>query len=238
MKDAVFIWSGGKDSALALYRVLRSGDYNLRYLVTTFSAAYQRVTMHGVPKELVEAQASSLGIPLWPIYIPDDAALTYETQMHQAFVQLKREGIQTAIFGDIHLEDLKLYREQQLALVNLEAYFPLWGELTNKLVQEFIDSGFKALLVCVSDARMGSSFIGREIDAAFMPALPPEADPAGEKGEYHSFVYAGPIFKKPISFSKGKVILRDYAANTTTEEDTLNYDSKFWFLDLMPAPTN
>jgi len=239
MIDAVFLWSGGKDSALALYRVLQLPTYRIKYLVTTFSSAYQRVTMHGVAKELIEAQASSLGIPLWPVYIPEDVTRgTYETQMHQAFLQLKSAGVTTVIFGDIFLEDLKLYREQQLALVNLEAYFPLWGEPTTNLVQEFINLEFKALLVCVSDTRLGRAFLRRQIDKDFLPALPPEADPAGELGEYHSFVYAGPIFKESILFRKGEVLLHDYAVKASTEADIPNYDTKFWFLDLLLTTTD
>jgi len=238
MKDAVFIWSGGKDSALALYRVLQHQTYCIRFLVTTFSIPHNRVSMHGVAKRLIEEQADSLGIPLWPVFIPEDTTLgTYETEMHHTFLQLKSAGITTAIFGDIYLEDLKLYREQQLALANLDVYFPLWGESTTDLVQEFINQKFKALLVCVSDSRLGSSFIGRQINQVFLRDLPIPADPAGEQGEYHSFVYAGPIFKRAISFKMGEVTFQDYAVNSSAEANALNYDTKFWFLDLLPATT-
>jgi len=236
MEDAVFVWSGGKDSALALYRVLQRRTFRIKYLVTTFSVPQLRVTMHGVAKDFIEKQADSLGIPLWPVFIPEDTKMgTYETQMHVAYCQLKSEGITTAIFGDIFLKDLKLYRQQQLALANLKAYFPLWGEPTLNLVQEFINFNFKALLICVSDNRLGPSFIEKQIDQELLSALPAQVDPAGELGEYHSFVYAGPIYNNVIRFKTGDVILRDYAVNAATATNTQNYDTKFWFLDLLPA---
>jgi len=238
MEDAVFVWSGGKDSALALYRVLQLKTYRIKYFVTTFSAPHYRVTMHGVAKEFIEMQADSLGIPLWPVFIPEDIKLgTYETQMHATYCQLKSIGITTAIFGDIFLKDLKLYRQQQLALANMETFFPLWGEPTLHLVQEFINLNFKALLICVSDYRLGPSFLAKQIDQEFLNALPIQVDPAGEQGEYHSFVYAGPIFNNVIPFKTGDVILRDFAVKAATATNTQNYDTKFWFLELLPATT-
>lgn len=234
MLNAVFIWSGGKDSALALNRVLKDQKYHIKYLVTTFSAATERVSMHGVRKTLIEMQAKSIGIPLWPVYIPDDLTLgTYESQMQATYLQLKKEGIAIAIFGDIFLKDLKIYRQQQLALVDLSAYFPLWGESTAELVMECINLDFEAVLICVNATRLGHSFLGQKLDQQLVSFLPKEVDPAGENGEYHTFVYAGPIFKSRVAFQPGKESYIDLAANKGTTAS--NYDSIFFYLDLIPV---
>ncbi|KAA5548213.1 Dph6-related ATP pyrophosphatase [Adhaeribacter rhizoryzae] len=242
MKDAFFAWSGGKDSALGLYRVLQQQQYLVKYLLTTVNEAHQRVSMHGVRLSLLEQQAHAIGIPLKIVWVPETPSMAeYEALMAEAMLSFKAEGIAIGIFGDIFLEDLRQYREAKLNQVGLQTAFPLWGENTTYLVQTFIKSGFRAKLVCVSDQRLGRSFIGRALDASLLQDLPPQVDPAGENGEYHSFVYDGPIFKTPVSFTTGEIIMRDYAPATDKDAEcgtntTQAYDTRFWFCDLIPEP--
>jgi uncharacterized protein (TIGR00290 family) len=241
MEDAFFAWSGGKDSALALYRVLQQQQFRVKYLLTTVNESHQRVSMHGVRLTLLEQQALAIGIPLKIMWVPENPGMAeYEARMREILVSFKAEGITTGIFGDIFLADLRHYRENNLAQVGLKAAFPLWGENTTSLVQEFLQSGFKAQLVCVSDQRLGRSFAGRLLDTATLEAFPPGVDPGGENGEYHSFVYEGPIFSQPIDFRTGEIILRDYAvaAQTTSDcgtDDPVILDTRFWFYDLIPV---
>ncbi|GEO06508.1 hypothetical protein AAE02nite_41720 [Adhaeribacter aerolatus] len=243
MTDAFFAWSGGKDSALGLYRILQEPQYRVKYLLTTVNEAYQRVSMHGVRLALLEQQAQAIGIPLKIVWVPENTSMgEYEARMAEALQGFKIEGITTGIFGDIFLEDLRRYREEKLNQIGMQAYFPLWGANTTGLVQDFIASGFRAKLVCVSDQRLGRAFIGQDLDAALLQDLPAPVDPAGENGEYHSFVYDGPLFNNPVNFKPGEIIMRDYtpAADKDAECGTNNtpaYDTKFWFCDLIPEPS-
>ncbi|MGV3589647.1 MAG: diphthine--ammonia ligase [Adhaeribacter sp.] len=240
MTDAFFAWSGGKDSALGLYRVLQQQQYRVKYLLTTVNEAHQRVSMHGVRLSLLEQQAHAIGIPLKIVWVPETPSMAeYETRMAETLKTFKEEGITTGIFGDIFLEDLRQYRQDKLSQVGLQTAFPLWGENTTELVQAFIQSGFRAKLVCVSDQRLGRSFIGRELDASLLQDLPPQVDPAGENGEYHSFVYDGPLFKAPVNFTTGEIRMRDYAPAADNDSEcgtntTQAFDSRFWFCDLIP----
>lgn len=237
MENAFFVWSGGKDSALALHRVIVGKKYAVKYLLTTVNETLRRITMHGVRVALLEAQAQALGIPLIQVLMPENPDMAaYNQRMLEALTKLKIEGIETAIFGDIFLEDLRAYREKQMAGIGMKAIFPLWQENTTGLIHEFTELQFKAVLVCVSQARLGKSFIGREINAALLADLPPHVDPCGENGEYHSFVYDGPIFQRSVAFRKGEIIFRNYAVEAKDEYQIAPYDSEFWFLDLVPAP--
>ena len=242
MTDAFFAWSGGKDSALGLYRILKQKQYRVKYLLTTVNEAHHRISMHGVRLTLLEQQAQAIGIPLKIVWVPESPSMAeYEDRMAAAMVSFKAEGITTGIFGDIFLEDLRSYRENKLKQVGLQAVFPLWGGDTSKLVQEFIHSGFRALLVCVSDLRLGQAFAGRSLDANFLHDLPANVDPAGENGEYHSFIYDGPIFHQPVNFKTGEIIMRDYAPASSQNNSSDNfapqlYDTRFWFCDLIPEP--
>lgn len=242
MTDAYFAWSGGKDSALGLLRILKQQHYRVKYLLTTVNTAHNRVSMHGVRLELLENQAAALGIPLKIVWVPENPSMAdYNALMQEAIRSLQAEGITTGIFGDIFLEDLRVYREEKLAQVGLQAIFPLWRDTTLNLVQEFLDVGFQAQLVCVSDQRLGRSFVGRSLDASLLRELPAGVDPAGENGEYHSFVFDGPIFTQPVKFKIGEIIMRDYAPakNKDTDCNTQNlpaFDTKFWFCDLLPIP--
>jgi uncharacterized protein (TIGR00290 family) len=233
--NAFFNWSGGKDSALALYKVLQVDQYNLKYLLTNVNAAHDRVSMHGVRRNLLEMQAASIGIPLQTIELPEQPTMQqYEEQLLHQIKKLKSAGCSKAIFGDIFLEDLKCYREQKLKEVEIECIFPLWKIDTKQLMHEFIVLGFKAIIVCVNEMYLDKSFCGRLIDESFVNDLPENVDACGENGEFHSFVFDGPIFKQPINFIKGDVVYKTYDAPKINDNNSQsNYG--FWFCDLLPA---
>lgn len=205
-------WSGGKDSALALHKVNQTG-ITVEALVTSVNVATNRVSMHGVRKKLLEAQAASIGLPLHTIELPEMPGMkAYEDAIQKAHRKLVAEGFTHAVFGDIFLEDLKTYREKLLRKDGLECLFPLWKEDANILMHRFMDEGFKAVVVCVNSACLDKSFCGRLLDESFLRDLPANVDPCGENGEYHSFVFDGPIFSKPISITKGEVVFKKHAA--------------------------
>ncbi|MFZ1081632.1 MAG: diphthine--ammonia ligase [Candidatus Kryptoniota bacterium] len=240
-QKAVINWSGGKDSALALHRVLTHDDTEVGYLLTTVNEHFNRISMHGVRTELLDIQAESIGIPLHKVLLPEMPDMeTYDRTMMQTLQKLKSKGITASIFGDIFLEDLRKYRETQLAMVNLAAVFPLWQIPTDKLIREFIDIGFKAVIVCVNEEFLDKSFAGKNIDEEFIRDLPRGVDPCGENGEFHSFVYDGPIFKKPIKFMKGEIVYRRYEPpkqrkRTQDDEQPMPYPQAhgFWYCDLI-----
>lgn len=229
---AYFNWSGGKDSTLALYRVLQEKKFDIRYLLTTLNQEADRISMHGVRSELLLAQAESLGIPVKQVQLPSSSDMgAYEAVMSKAIQELKSEGISDCIFGDIFLEDLRTYREKKLEEVGISAHFPLWKGNTPDLVNEFIDLGFKTIVVCVDSSKLGEEFVGRIIDSDFLADLPKNIDPCGENGEFHTFVFDGPIFKKPIEFQLGEKVLKTYTVKNQ-ENETIEYG--FWFQDLIP----
>ncbi|MHC2990093.1 ATP-binding domain-containing protein [Pontibacter sp. HJ8] len=239
---SIFNWSGGKDSALCLHHVLQQNRYTVDALLTTLSGATRRITMHGVRQELLEQQAQRIGIPLQQLMLPEDASMSaYNDLMEKTMRSLKGQGITHAIFGDINLEDLRQYREHQLEEVGIEAVFPLWGRPTHELVREFIALGFKAVVVCVNARLLDESFAGRLLDERFLEDLPAGIDPAGENGEFHTFVFDGPLFKAPVLYSLGEKVLRRYGVpadpddNCFAKEDKPAYDTGFWFCDMLPA---
>ncbi len=222
MKEKIVLsWSGGKDSAMALYALLESGRYEVVSLLTTVSEEYDRISHHGVRAELLEQQAEALGLPLHTLHLPGVSCPMedYEALMKRAMLQCKDDGIQTVAFGDIFLQDLREYRQRNLARVEMNAIFPIWGRDTTEVVESFIDLGFRAFLTCVDAEKLGERFAGRPIDADLVRDLPGEVDPCGENGEFHSFVYDGPIFQRPVEVSVGQVVLRDVR----------------YFADLVPA---
>jgi uncharacterized protein (TIGR00290 family) len=230
---AYFNWSGGKDSTLALYHILQNRQFDIRCLLTTLNAEADRISMHGVRSELLLAQAESLGIPARKVQLPPSSDMqAYETVMTEAIEALKSEGISDCIFGDIFLEDLRIYREQKLQEVLITAHFPLWKRDTRELVREFIDLGFKTIVVCVDSSKLGEEFAGRIIDHQFLADLPENVDPCGENGEFHTFVFDGPIFQKPIRFEIGEKVLKTYTTKHTEGENT---EYGFWFQDLIPV---
>lgn len=246
MKEKIiFNWSGGKDSALCLYRMLQAPQYDVLCLLTSISEPYQRISMHGVRVELLDAQAKSIGLPLIKMQIPEMPAMEdYEKIMTTTLAELKAKGATASAFGDIFLEDLRQYREEKLAKLNLKAIFPLWKIPTDKLIREFMSLGFKTIITCVNEKYLDKSFAGRIIDNNLLNDLPRNVDPCGENGEFHTFVFDGPIFKEPILFDKGELVYRKYtsakqqdqsASGTCTEKDMADnpFDNGFWFCDLL-----
>jgi uncharacterized protein (TIGR00290 family) len=212
VKDKVILsWSGGKDSAMALYALLKSRRYEVVSLLTTLSKQYERISHHGVRVELLEQQAAALGIPLHKLYLPQANCSfeDYKAVMKKAMLEYRDKDVLTVAFGDIFLQDLREYRQRNLAKVGMEAIFPNWRRDTAGLFQTFITLGFKAYLTCVDGEKLGKKFAGRPINADLIRDLPDGVDPCGENGEFHSYVYDGPIFQRPVGVSVGKVVLRD-----------------------------
>jgi len=208
-----FNWSTGKDSALALYHLQRDTDYRVECLLTSVNAAHDRVSMHGLRREFMLAQAEAIGLPLRTIELPEQPDMQlYEGKMGEAVSALKTDGFSHAAFGDIFLEDLRRYREEKLATLGLKAVFPLWKRDTRDLMHEFIDLGFKAVVVCVNTDSLDASFAGRLLDESFLADLPAGVDPCGENGEFHTFCFAGPVFRHEIPFTLGEKVLREYPA--------------------------
>jgi uncharacterized protein (TIGR00290 family) len=213
-------WSGGKDSCFALYEIQKASDIRVEALITTVTRDFDRISMHGVRRVLLEQQAESLGLPLQQIFITKGAGNNeYEQSMGEAFAQYRRRGIGIVVFGDLFLHDIRAYREDLLARFNMTASFPVWGRDTTQFMREFVNLGFKAIIVCVDPKQLDPSFCGRLLDEHFMAELPPSADPCGENGEFHTFVFDGPNFRRPVRFSTGEVVCRD----------------AFWFCDLVPV---
>jgi len=206
----LFCWSGGKDSAMALHTLLQKTDVCIVALLTTVTEDYDRISMHGVRRELLHRQAESLRLPLHEVLIPPQCVNpVYESRMEEALRVHLAKGIRKVAFGDIFLEDLRLYREKNLARVEMQALFPLWKRDTRELIREFHATGFRAVAVCIDTKILDRSFAGRELDASFFADLPPNIDPCGENGEFHTFVFDGPIFAHPVDFTLGEVVLRD-----------------------------
>jgi uncharacterized protein (TIGR00290 family) len=206
----LFCWSGGKDSALALHSLLQQNDVRITALLTTVTEGYDRISMHGVRRELLQQQADSLRLPLHEVFIPPQCGNPiYETRMEEALLLYFQQGIRRVAFGDIFLEDLRLYRERNLARVAMQALFPIWKRDTRELVSEFHAARFRAVAVCIDSKVLDPSFAGRELDESFFADLPPGVDPCGENGEFHTFVFDGPIFTRPVDFTLGEVVQRD-----------------------------
>jgi uncharacterized protein (TIGR00290 family) len=205
----VLSWSGGKDSALALW-TLRREQVEPVALLTTLTDEYARISMHGVRRELLHAQARATGVPVLEVEIPPVCSNEiYEQRMAQALASREIDGAETIAFGDLFLEDIRAYREERLSRVGKAAIFPVWGRDTTGLARTFIDAGFQALLVCVDPRQLDPSFAGRAFDDQLLRDLPDGVDPCGENGEFHTFVHAGPIFDRPIAVEVGAVSVRD-----------------------------
>lgn len=211
MAESVLVsWSGGKDSCMALYETLISGQCDVAALLTTIWSDNNQVTMHGVPLALVLRQAESLGLPLHIVYIPQGASnQIYEATMKDALSQYSPRGVETVVFGDLFLEDIREYRDQLLAQTKMRAVYPVWKRDTSQFIKEFLDAGFKALVTSVDSTKLDHSFAGRIIDGEFLAALPASVDPCGENGEFHTFVFDGPIFKETVRFTTNETVLRN-----------------------------
>ena len=209
-EDILFCWSGGKDSAMALHALQLAREHRISALLTTVTEEYDRISMHGVRRALLERQAEALGLPLHKVLIPPQCInATYETRMKEALGEYLAQGVRRVAFGDIFLEDLRVYREKNLAQLGMTAMFPIWKRDTRELIQFFHQQGFRAIAACVDTKVLDPSFVGRELDESFFRDLPPHADPCGENGEFHTFVFDGPIFHSPIPIRTGEIVNRD-----------------------------
>lgn len=212
-------------------------------LLTSVNEQYQRISMHGVRVELLAKQAEGIGLPLIKLQMPEMPTMeVYESIMEAALKDLKSKGATVSIFGDIFLQDLRKYREDKLSILDLKGVFPLWKISTTELIRKFIDAEFKAVITCVNENYLDKSFAGRIIDKEFLDDLPHKVDPCGENGEFHTFVFDGPIFQKPIAFKKGEIVYRKYssakennASSNSGKDDDSPFDSGFWYCDLLPS---
>ena len=210
MKRILLSWSSGKDSAWSLHVLRQRAEYEVVGLLTTFNVVADRVAMHAVRRDLVERQAEAAGLPLWAVPLPWPCTNgRYESLMAQTCAKAVAEGVEGVAFGDLFLEDVRAYREKQLKGTGLQPIFPVWGLPTRALAQEMIASGTRAKLTCIDTAKLDRSFVGREFDEALLSALPEEVDPCGERGEFHSFVYAGPMLKAVLPIAVGDTVVRD-----------------------------
>jgi uncharacterized protein (TIGR00290 family) len=214
--DLLLSWSGGKDSCMALQALRQRSDLHIHALLTTVTRDFDRVSMHGVRRSLLQQQAKLLGLPLREVMISRGADnAEYETEMGAALADFRRMGIVKCAFGDLFLEDIRAYRDRQLSAHGMRGIYPLWGRDTRTLIQGFVAEGFRTAVVCVDPRKLSPQFVGRVIDADF---LADGVDPCGENGEFHTFVFDGPMFPAPVRFSFGEIVCRD----------------GFWFCDLLP----
>jgi uncharacterized protein (TIGR00290 family) len=210
MRKALLSWSSGKDSAWAFHLLRQSGDIEVAGLVTTFNSSANRVAMHAVRRELVLAQADSVGLPLWPVELPWPCSnAEYEALMSELCRRAVKEGITAFAFGDLFLEDIRDYRVRQLQGTGLEPLFPVWQLPTAQFARDMIAAGVKAKITCVDPAKLNRSFAGRDFDEDFLADLPTSVDPCGENGEFHTFVYEAPIFAAPLRVRSGEIVERD-----------------------------
>lgn len=221
-RKVLVAWSGGKDSVMALDLLLKSPDWEVVGLLTTVTSPYDRISMHGVRRKLLLEQALSLQLPLEIVWLePRESDESYEIKMANKLKKFMGLGIRHVAFGDIFLEELRLYRERSLSKLGMGGLFPLWGASSSEVIRNFSRRGFQALITCVDTSALDGSFLGRKLDESLLEELPPQVDPCGENGEFHSFVYGGPLFNKPVSFRLGKVVARE--------------GGRFLFQDLLPG---
>ncbi|WNH13173.1 ATP-binding protein [Thalassobellus suaedae] len=233
-----FNWSSGKDSALALYHLLQDNRYSVDELITTVNSHYNRVSMHGLRKELLLAQTTAINIKSSLIELPEMPSMeVYEQKMLKTVSRLKTDGFTHSAFGDIFLEDLRIYREKKLEEQGFKAVFPIWKRDTKELLNEFLDLGFKTIIVCANSKYFGEDFVGTVIDKNFINNLPEGVDPCGENGEFHTFCFDGPLFKSPITFSIGEKVYREYDTPKSDDDSICKSDSEkygVWYCDLIP----
>jgi uncharacterized protein (TIGR00290 family) len=209
-ESVLFCWSGGKDSAMALRELLQREDVRIVALLTTVTETYDRISMHGVRRELLERQAEYIGLPLETVLIPPRSSNpVYEARMEEALRMYLGQGVREVAFGDIFLEDLRAYREKTLASIGMTALFPIWKRDTRELARSFLADRFRAFTVCIDSRVLAPGFVGRELDECFFNDLPRHVDPCGENGEFHTFVFDGPIFSQPIPVRTGEIVTRE-----------------------------
>ena len=221
MQRVLISWSGGKDSALALYELMMNNGYEVVALLTTVNEDYDRVSLHGLRSGFLEHQASSLNLPIEKVMINKDISEeSYESKMREVLVGHQEKGVSAVVFGDVFLESVRDRRVEKLSQIGMKAIFPLWGKDTNEMAAQFIDLGFQAIVVCVDTQVLDKQFVGREFNQEFLTELPTDIDPCGEIGEFHTFVYDGPIFERSIPHKLGEVVFRE---------------NRYLFCDLLPA---
>ncbi|MEJ8763422.1 ATP-binding protein [Phocaeicola sp. HCN-40430] len=227
---AVFNWSGGKDSAHALWKIIQTGEYEVVALLTTVNRDTHRSTMHGIPLSLLEKQAESIGFPLYIVDLtPQGGMEDYSSAMENVVKHFKKEGVTHFIFGDIFLRDVRVYREQQLSPYGIEVVEPLWGKTSKEIMDDFLSSGLKTVVVTTMADGLGEAAIGKLIDRCFVDSLPDYVDPNGENGEYHTFCYDGPIYRWPVPFRLGRPFSESYDIRM---EDGSIRKFTYWFADL------
>ena len=229
MKKAVLFWSAGKDSAMALNRLKQDPEIEIKALVTTLNERYRRISMHGISESVLDRQSEQLGIPLIKMWVPDDPDnSSYEEAFLELCRELKNEGIDTLVFGDIFLDDLRMYRENLAHKAGLKVHFPLWKIPADQLVAEFTKAGFKAITCCVQSNGLGLDWIGRRLGSDFFSKLPAGVDPCGENGEYHTFCYGGPVFNGQIAFETGETVFKPINIRQAGKTE----ESGFLYLDI------
>ncbi|WP_316737252.1 ATP-binding protein [Pedobacter aquatilis] len=235
-KQCIFNWSGGKDSTLALHYALQDETLAIKYLVTTVTEKYNRISMHGVREALLIKQAESIGIPLYQIRLPEMPDMeAYDNVMQIHMSNFISEGITHSIFGDIFLEDLRIYREQKLSEIGMKAIFPLWNQNTDHIINDFLKLGYKTIIVCAQ--KNLKSICAKVIDRQLINHLPKDIDPCGENGEFHTFAFDGPLFKNKINFKIGEMVFRTYSKPIdSSDKDNLSNSKSdtlgFWYVDL------
>jgi uncharacterized protein (TIGR00290 family) len=229
-QQAALFWSGGKDSAYTLYLVQKLyPELQIVALITTVNEEFKRISMHGVREQLLERQAEATGIPLKKMRVANEPTNTaYEKELHHTLSELKKTGINFIVFGDIFLEDLKLYRDNILKMHDLTGIYPLWKKDTSAQIADFISSGFKTITCCINNMYLSKAWLGKEINSGFVSELPANVDPCGENGEFHTFCFDGPIFKKRIGFIKGEEKFVPLNIKTSSSES----ETGFWYIDL------
>lgn len=231
MKKVILSWSGGKDASYALYLLQQSNNFEVVGLLSTINGNLKRLSMHGVPENMIKKQAEYLNLPLHIIYVYEASNAEYESAMKNFLLYQKKLGITTIAFGDIFLEDLRKYREEKMTSIGMKTIFPLWKKNTKELIKEMIEKGFKTMTCCVQETKPGKDFLGRIIDEDFVATLPVDVDPCGENGEYHSYCFDGPIYEKPILIQSGEIVRKTYQF---VNENSENCESAFWYIDIQP----
>lgn len=220
-QKVILAWSGGKDCALALDEVRRAARLEVTGLLTTVTDDFDRISLHGVRRDLLRRQVDAIGLALHEVGLPADSGEElYEQQMRAALEQLRGQGVRGVVFGDVFLHDVRQHRQDKLAQVGMSAHFPLWGRDTADLARQFLARGFRAVLTCVDTQALDGRFAGADYDHKLLEQLPPSVDACGENGEFHTFVYDGPLFSHAICFTRGQVVLRKH---------------RFAYCDLLPA---
>lgn len=232
-QKVTFSWSGGKDSALALYKLLQSEEYEVVSLHTSFDKELKRVGMHGIPEGLIDQQAASIGLPLEKLYLAKGTSHEEYEKMIRVFCMGQREkGVEVFGYGDIFLQDLKEYREKQLETVGLKAVFPLWKIPTKDIVEEFLSVGFNTILCCLNAEMLSKAILGKPFGSV-KEEINKLVDPCGENGEFHTFVYEGPIFKAPIRFSLGRQLLKTYDLKKEEDGKIVQLKHDYWFQEVL-----